>query len=53
MPIHDMSTMHAMFHKVGSWAFSLVLAAGALFNGVASAQEVLPFPPAPFKGRSD
>jgi arylsulfatase len=42
-----------MFHKVGSWAaVGLVLAAEALFSGVTvtAAQEVLPVPPAPFKG---
>ena len=41
-----------MFHKVGSWATAaLVLTAGALFSGVTVAQEVLPVPPAPFKGQ--
>jgi arylsulfatase len=41
-----------MFHKAGSWAaVGLVLAAGVLFSGVTAAQEVLPVPPAPFKGQ--
>jgi arylsulfatase A-like enzyme len=50
MRAHNMNTMRATTRKVGSWAVSLVLAAGALFNGVAFAQEVLPVPPEPFKG---
>ena len=47
-----MHTHKATFYKVGTWAAaSLMLAIGTLFGGVASAQEVLPVPPAPFKGQ--
>jgi len=38
--------------NAGAWAaIGSVLAAGTLFSGGASAQEVLPNPPAPFKGQ--
>ncbi len=48
----NMDAIRATLHKAGSWiAVGLVLVAGALFSGVGSAQEVLPTPPAPFKGQ--
>ena len=38
--------------RAGVWAaVGSVLAAGAVFSGGASAQDVLPMPPAPFKGQ--
>jgi hypothetical protein len=43
--------MPAIFHKVHFAAVGLGLAAGAVFSGVAAAQEVLPVSPAPFKGQ--
>ncbi len=40
------------FQKVGTWAIAgLMLGAVALFSGGTFAQEVLPAPPAPFKGQ--
>ena len=52
MCTRNMDAIRATLHKAGSWiAVGLVLVAGALFGGVASAQEVLPTPPAPFKGQ--
>jgi arylsulfatase A-like enzyme len=53
MHILNMDTTPATFHNVSSCAAvgCLMLAAGALFSGVTSAQEVLPVPPAPFKGQ--
>ncbi len=47
----DVNGIRAVFDKVGFWAaVGLVLAIGAFFSGAASAQEVLPAPPAAFKG---
>ncbi len=52
MDTYGMNTTPAMLHKAGSWAaLGLAVAAGALFTGVTGAQEVLPVPPAPFKGQ--
>jgi arylsulfatase len=42
----------ARVRSVSAWAAaSSILAAGTLFSGVTSAQEVLPTPPAPFRGQ--
>jgi arylsulfatase A-like enzyme len=51
--MHVLHSTRAAFHNVSSWAAvgCFMLAVGALFSGVASAQEVLPTPPAPFKGQ--
>lgn len=47
-----MKQQAAMFRQAGAWAaVGSVLAAGAVFSGSASAQDVLPMPPAPFKGQ--
>lgn len=52
MHAHNATTVGATFHKVRTWAVaSLMLAAGALLSGGTFAQEVLPVPPAPFKGQ--
>lgn len=52
MHAHNANAVDASFYKVRTWvAASLVLAVGILFGSVASAQEVLPVPPPPFKGQ--
>ena len=47
-----MKQQTAKLQRAGAWAtVGSVLAAGALFSGGTAAQEVLPAPPAPFKGQ--
>ena len=47
-----MKRQKAKLQRAGAWAIAgSVLAAGTLFTAGASAQEVLPTPPAPFKGQ--
>jgi len=47
-----MGQQTARLRHVGAWAIAgSVLVAGALFSSGTSAQEVLPVPPAPFKGQ--
>ena len=48
----NMKTRLTKLSKASTWvAAGSVLAAGTIFGGGASAQEVLPAPPAPFKGQ--
>jgi len=52
MRIHNMSATHVRLYKaVSQAAVCFVFAAGLLLSTVTSAQEVLPKPPAPFKGQ--
>jgi arylsulfatase A-like enzyme len=51
MRTHEMNTTGATFFKVDSWIVGvLMLASSTLLSAVSPAQEVLPVPPAPFKG---
>ncbi len=46
-----MNMQTARLQRADVWVAGLMLVVTALFNGGASAQEVLPVPPAPFKGQ--
>ncbi len=51
-PKKCMKQKETAIRSAGAWAaIGSVLAAGTLFGGSTSAQEVLPVPPAPFKGQ--